>query len=116
MSGYGMDDTDLVYNQGSNIHKMGDPAFTTANSAAQAIIGSADIVHHHLLKGPLESLGLDCVDDANSLMFAVEGCGSGIAGSSVVVTDAENEQTGIHLTSATTAEQTRSVLERPLEA
>lgn len=114
MSGYGMDDTDLVYNQGSNIHKMGDPAFTTANSAAQAIVGAADIVHHPALVEPLQSLGLDCVGDANSLRNAVENCGGGIAGSSNVVVDAENEQTSAQLTSAVAAEDTRSVLERTL--
>lgn len=114
MSGYGMDDTDLVYNQGSNIYNMGDPAFTTANSAAQSIVGAADIVHHHLLKGPLESLGLDCVDDANSLMYAVEDCGSNIGTTSNIVVDSENEQTGVQLTSANMADQTQSVLERTL--
>jgi hypothetical protein len=114
MSGYGMDDTDLVYNQGSNIHKMGDPAFTTANSAAQAIIGAGDIVKHPALIEPLQSLGLDCMGDANSLMYAVEDCGSGIAGTSNVVVNAENESTGLHLTSSAQSEQTRSVLERPL--
>ena len=113
--GYGMEDTDLVYNQGRNIYHLGDPAFSSANGAAQAIIAAAGIVKHPLLTGPLESLGLDCVDDANSLMYSVEGCGGGIAETSNIVVDAENEATNVQLRTVGGAETARTHLDRTLD-
>jgi hypothetical protein len=114
MSGYGMDDPDLVYNQGGNIFNMGDGAFSTANNAITAIGDAGGVVKHHLVASALEGFYSDHCKDAHSLMYAVEDCGSKTAKTSNIVVDGENEATSVQLTYATQGEGTRSDLDRQI--
>ena len=107
---YGIDDTDLVYNQGVNIHGMGDQAFTTANNAIQAIVDAKDVVHHPLLAGAIGGFYDSHCRDAHSLMYSVQDCGSGVADTSCIVVNNENESTAVQQVAATQAEQTHGHL------